>query len=286
MQLKQMFVQVANATDGRIRAYAVRDDFISFLAGSLASMSDPTKPRVGEMESVCSMYKDSEIAVFTDAAIELSYTAQTNLENNVIEDLFIDSGRSVAHSTMDQMMEMVDVSKIPDPESFDSFINVEDPDCGSGQYSLAWASLLAGRGFDVSSQMAVHAVACDRIAAKMAYINLSLYGIPAVVVYGDLETETERDRWYTPVYLSEGWIKRYPMEFGGKLCDRDKFMLARQKNMGRMLFFPSGACASGQPRNRGQEKERSQHSERMCFPELFGSKSVGKANHSPAIKPL
>jgi hypothetical protein len=35
----------------------------------------------------------------------------------------------------------------------------------------------------------------------MAYIQLSLYGIPAMVIHGNTLTMEEWDRWYTPCAL-------------------------------------------------------------------------------------
>lgn len=42
----------------------------------------------------------------------------------------------------------------------------------------------------------------------MAYIQLSLYGIPAVVVHGNSLTVEEWSKWYTPIYLLDGWPLR------------------------------------------------------------------------------
>ena len=39
----------------------------------------------------------------------------------------------------------------------------------------------------------------------MAYLQLSLYGIPAVIIHGNSLTNEEWSRWYTPVYMVEGW---------------------------------------------------------------------------------
>ena len=39
----------------------------------------------------------------------------------------------------------------------------------------------------------------------MCYIQLSLYGIPAVVVHGNSLTNEEWSSWQTPVYIIDGW---------------------------------------------------------------------------------
>ena len=60
----------------------------------------------------------------------------------------------------------------------------------------------------------VYAADLDPRCAQMAYLNLSLYGIPAVVICGNTISLKEYDRWYTPVYLLGKWIWRAPMPFG------------------------------------------------------------------------
>ena len=42
----------------------------------------------------------------------------------------------------------------------------------------------------------------------MAYLQLSLYGIPAVIIHGNTLTDEEWSRWYTPVYMVNGWAMR------------------------------------------------------------------------------
>ena len=65
---------------------------------------------------------------------------------------------------------------------------------------------------------AVHspAIAADLDArcVHMAYLNLSLYCIPAVIVQGNTINLKEYDRWYTPAYLWGKWIWRASMPFG------------------------------------------------------------------------
>jgi len=42
----------------------------------------------------------------------------------------------------------------------------------------------------------------------MAYVQLSLYGIPAVVIHGNTLTLDEWSHWYTPLYILHGWGMR------------------------------------------------------------------------------
>jgi hypothetical protein len=46
----------------------------------------------------------------------------------------------------------------------------------------------------------------------MAYIQLSLLGVPAVVVVGDTLRLEERARWYTPAHVVGGWTMKLRRE--------------------------------------------------------------------------
>lgn len=67
--------------------------------------------------------------------------------------------------------------------------------------------------------MVVTATDVDIKCVWMTYLQLSLYGIPAVVIHGNSLSMQEHSRWYTPVYILDGWVwrqtcgnddKRYP----------------------------------------------------------------------------
>lgn len=56
----------------------------------------------------------------------------------------------------------------------------------------------------------------------MTYIQLALYGVPAVVIRGDVLTLQEYDRWYTPAYLLGKWVWRAPQPFGTRMNESDE----------------------------------------------------------------
>ena len=85
------------------------------------------------------------------------------------------------------------------------FINVVEPTCGSGAMVLGFAQAIKDAGFNHSQQMFVTAIDIDLKCVYMCYLQLSLYGIPAVVVHGDSLSDEVWSHWYTPVYLIHGW---------------------------------------------------------------------------------
>ena len=88
------------------------------------------------------------------------------------------------------------------------YITLCEPTCGSGVMVIAAASSLYKNHYNPSQNMCVLAVDKDIRCARMAYIQLSFLGIPAIVVHGDSLCMAEYDRFYTPSYMLDGWIQQ------------------------------------------------------------------------------
>lgn len=92
------------------------------------------------------------------------------------------------------------------------YVAVAEPSAGSGACVLGYANAMRERGFSYSTQLVVQAKDIDPKCVHMAYIQLSLYGIPAVIIQGDTLADTEIARWYTPIYILDGWSMRLRMD--------------------------------------------------------------------------
>lgn len=74
----------------------------------------------------------------------------------------------------------------------------EMPACGSGTLILGAIWVMQKQKFDFQHKSFFVAQDIDIRCVWMAYIQLSLYGIPAVVIHGNTMSMEEWDRWYTP----------------------------------------------------------------------------------------
>ena len=88
------------------------------------------------------------------------------------------------------------------------FISLNEPCCGSGAMVLGFARAMLEKELNYSTQLVVLATDIDLKCVYMCYLQLSLYGIPAVVVHGNTLTLEEWSRWFTPVYITNGWAQR------------------------------------------------------------------------------
>jgi len=88
------------------------------------------------------------------------------------------------------------------------FITFAEPACGAGAMTLAFASVLRQAGYSPHRHMWVSVTDIDPLAAGMAYIQLSLCGIPGEVVIGNALSDERRRVLLTPVHYWEGWSRR------------------------------------------------------------------------------
>lgn len=88
------------------------------------------------------------------------------------------------------------------------FVTVHEPASGSGATIIAKMLAMEDRGLNYQRHAHVTAVDLDPTAAMMAYVQLSLMHVPAIVVHGNTLTLEEHSRWYTPAHIMGGWSKK------------------------------------------------------------------------------
>lgn len=85
------------------------------------------------------------------------------------------------------------------------FFTMCEPTCGAGVMILAAAKAVRDEGFNPHSHMHVTAVDIDALCVHMAYIQCSLWHIPATIIHGNSLTVETWDEWYTPAHIMGGW---------------------------------------------------------------------------------
>lgn len=76
-------------------------------------------------------------------------------------------------------------------------ITINEPACGSGAMVIGAVWAMKRQNFDYRNKSFFVAQDIDIRCVWMAYIQLSLYGIPAVVIHGNTLTMEEWSHWYT-----------------------------------------------------------------------------------------
>lgn len=104
-----------------------------------------------------------------------------------------------------QVMAQMTLDGAAETVASQGYVTVNDPASGAGAMLIAAAETLQASGINYQRQLHVAARDIDATAVHMAYIQLSLLYIPAIVVQGDTLRMTERDTWYTPAHIYDGW---------------------------------------------------------------------------------
>jgi hypothetical protein len=98
------------------------------------------------------------------------------------------------------------------------YITACEPCCGSGVMVLSFCKSMKKNNLSYQNQLVVTAVDIDIKCVHMTFLQLALYGVPAVVIHGNSLTCEEFSRWYTPIYLLNGWIWRQRCGIASKFC--------------------------------------------------------------------
>ncbi|RQS11579.1 N-6 DNA methylase [Burkholderia sp. Bp8998] len=85
------------------------------------------------------------------------------------------------------------------------FLRMQEPACGAGGMVIATAESLAAAGHNYQQTMHATCVDIDPVCVHMAYLQLSLLHIPAIVVHGNTLTGEVWGVWYTPAHVMGGW---------------------------------------------------------------------------------
>jgi hypothetical protein len=85
------------------------------------------------------------------------------------------------------------------------FLRASEPAVGSGAMVIALAQALKEEGINYQQCLHVTAIDLDIKAIHMAYTQLTLYHVPAVVIHGDTLRGETYGVWYTPAHLLGFW---------------------------------------------------------------------------------
>ena len=98
------------------------------------------------------------------------------------------------------------------------YMTVNEPACGAGGMILAIAGELQAKGYDTYRNIFVQCWDIDRKCAMMTFVQLSLYDIPAQVIWGDTLTLKPNEIFYTPAYFLFEQLKK-ERKLTVPLCD-------------------------------------------------------------------
>ena len=94
------------------------------------------------------------------------------------------------------------------------FVTLSEPAVGAGGMVLAYVKVMTEQGLNPMRRLWVEAVDIDRLAALMAYVQLSLWNVPAKILVGNTLSLDFRECWYTPAHYLGNWDHRLATQQG------------------------------------------------------------------------
>jgi hypothetical protein len=90
-------------------------------------------------------------------------------------------------------------------ESASGYITINDPACGSAVMLIEAVNEAKAQGVDHSQQLCIYAEDIDTVCVHMAYVQLSLLGVPAIVSNRNTISMETWAQWRTPVWVLNGF---------------------------------------------------------------------------------
>ena len=206
--------KLVNSLACRHSPWQTFSDFVEASAISISNAVDwpQRKPREERYMQLIKGYEPQELAVFPQALAELTMALEA-APSDVLGRTFHELGLQTKwvgqffspYPICEMMAQMTAGDTAPAIIAAKGFITASEPACGSGAMVIAMAQTLKSGGINYQKHLHVTAVDVDLKCVHMAYTQLSLLGIPAVVVHGNSLSLEEYSHWYTPAHILGGW---------------------------------------------------------------------------------
>lgn len=161
-------------------------------------------------------YRPEHRKVFADMfellvkIFDLSYTYYNDIFCKIADVLSVrrrDLKQNFSPESVGNIMGRIAVMELEKQIEKNGYASVSDSTCGTGTLILKYAEELSLK-YNPHTQMCATLVDKDFNCVCAAYLQLSFYGIPAVVIHGDILKAEEISRWYTPAYVLDRWVWR------------------------------------------------------------------------------
>jgi len=214
MSHRRNLIKLIEKVAYRHSTWQVFSDFVEMSALSISNSVDLVHfdEREAQYMRVIERYSKDELAMFPQMLGELVMELETGFDD-VLGAVFMEMelgnkwrGQFFTPYHICKMMARLHVDDgmraIIDRQGF---IRVNEPACGGAAMIVALAEEMKEAGINYQDCLHVVAQDVDLKAVHMAYIQLSLLHIPAVVIQGNTLALEEVSRWYTPAHILGLW---------------------------------------------------------------------------------
>lgn len=208
--------------------YTVFADFVEVSAIAISSKVDQSQFEAREKRylEIVGKYKREEVNRFAAMFAELQMCYSTRIDaigdpgsghepasglGDVLGEIFmaleLGNARAGQFFTPYSVSLLMAMMTVGDGASIreQGFVTLQEPACGSAGMVVATAQAMHQVGLNYPETLHATCVDIDPRCVNMAYVQLSLMGIPAVVVHGNALSLEVWSVWYTPAHVLVGW---------------------------------------------------------------------------------
>ena len=193
--------------------HGIHESFTTFLELSALAISNRFnlihfKGREKRYLEIVGKYSQDELNVFARMLATLTeaikHEAELGKLNDVLGVIYHQLGLhnkwKAQFFTPMNICDMMGLMCLGDPPH-DKPVTLLEPCVGSGAMVLGFVNAMISKELNWTRKLTVTAIDSDEKCVHMAFLQFSLYGIPAVVIHGNTLTEEEFSRFYTPMYF-------------------------------------------------------------------------------------
>lgn len=187
MDYKKEIIEKIRKMSGKYSVHEIFTDWIKMTAITISNAIDIRNYNAREKEymEVSHKYSKEEMMEISNMCSLLTEACEEKMEDvlgYIYMHLEISSTRLGQFFTPYHVCQlMAKMQKMPE----EKVIKVEEPSCGAGGNIIALAEKMKEEGINYQERLSVTCQDLDWKAVYMCYVQLSLYGIPAIVVQGD-----------------------------------------------------------------------------------------------------
>lgn len=208
------FIKLLDSYGGKYNSRDIFRDFVVMLAIAIKNRVYYEQKYEDQYLKIMQKYSKQEMEVFLLLADELIYLLfKGDKLRDVLGEIYQQIGSNsnrigqvftpghVANAMAEMTINTEEVKK-------NDYILIGDPTCGSGMMLIASANKLRNDNINYCEKVFMIGQDLDFICVCMTYIQVSLYGIPAAIIYGNTLTQENIDIFYTPQYVIGDWYEK------------------------------------------------------------------------------
>ncbi|WP_246593349.1 N-6 DNA methylase [Photorhabdus akhurstii] len=208
---KKAFMALLNETACYHHRYRVFGDFVQCAAISLHNAVCPDSELEQQYLQIIKYYEPEDVTRLSQLLVHVMRGLEHE-PHDFLGGIFMEMNLGSKHLKqfftpwhISRVMANMQLSDMRQFLEKHPFFTLYEPACGAGCMVIAVAEELKTSGYIPARHMWVSCVDMDVVAASMAYIQLSLLGIPGEVVVGNALTNERHRVMYTPVHWLENW---------------------------------------------------------------------------------